>query len=141
MLPLSTSVAGNPTLACTYALAELKILPAWADTSCSAAAGDRVDFVPGNRRDGCRGRRNVSITYTPTQGHPAAWMINGGMAITVQRFPIGVVKMKPSIAGNALLEFRLCSFRLFCHVSVVRCPGNVNYIRSTRHQVTTRTAS
>jgi len=25
----STSVAGNPTLACTYALAELKDLPAW----------------------------------------------------------------------------------------------------------------
>jgi len=86
----STSVAGNPTLACTYALAELKDSPGVGSTT-SCSAGSAVTVSTSYLATGADGlpAAQVSITYTPTQGISLPGLINGGMAITrTVEFPI-----------------------------------------------------
>ncbi len=86
----STSVAGNPTLACTYALAELKDSPGVGSTSSCSASGP-VNVSTSYLATGADGlpAAQVSITYTPSKVISLPGLINGGLSITrTVEFPI-----------------------------------------------------
>jgi Flp pilus assembly protein TadG len=86
----STSVAENPTLACTYALAELKDSPGVGSTS-SCSAGSVVTVSTSYLASGADGlpAAQVSITYTPTKVITIPGLLNGSMTITrTVEFPI-----------------------------------------------------
>jgi len=86
----STAVAENPTLACTYALAELKDSPGVGSTS-SCSAGSVVTVSTSYLASGADGlpAAQVSITYTPTKVISLPGLLNGSMTITrTVEFPI-----------------------------------------------------
>lgn len=86
----STSVAQNPTLACTYAIAELQDSPGVGNTSSCSASG-AVNVSTSYLASGADGlpAAQVSITYKPTQVISLPGMINGSLTITrTVEFPI-----------------------------------------------------
>ncbi|HXM43632.1 MAG TPA: TadE family protein [Bryobacteraceae bacterium] len=86
----STSVAENPTLACTYALAELKDSPGVGSTS-SCSSGGVVNVSTTYLATGADGlpAEQVSVTYKPTQVIGLPGLINGNLTITrTVEFPI-----------------------------------------------------
>jgi len=86
----STSVAENPTLACSYALAELKDSPGVGSTS-SCSSGGVVNVSTSYLATGADGlpAAQVSITYKPTQVISLPGLINGSLTITrTVEFPI-----------------------------------------------------
>jgi Flp pilus assembly protein TadG len=86
----SATVAANPTLACTYALAELKDSPGVGSTnSCSANGVVNVSTTYlATGADGLPAAQ-VSITYKPTQVISLPGLINGNLTITrTVEFPI-----------------------------------------------------
>jgi len=86
----SASVAQNPTLACTYALAELRDSPGVGNTSSCSASGV-VNVTTTYLATGADGLPavQVSIAYTPSQVITLPGLINGSMTITrTVEFPI-----------------------------------------------------
>jgi Flp pilus assembly protein TadG len=86
----STSVAENPTLACTYALAELRDSPGVGSTS-TCSSGGVVNVSTSYLSTGADGlpAAQVSITYTPSHVISLPGLINGTLAITrTVEFPI-----------------------------------------------------
>ncbi|HVN04664.1 MAG TPA: TadE family protein [Bryobacteraceae bacterium] len=86
----SSSVAQNPTLACSYALAELKDSPGVGSTS-SCSSGGVVNVTTSYLASGADGlpAAQVSVTYKPTQVVTLPGLINGGLTITrTVEFPI-----------------------------------------------------
>lgn len=86
----STSVAENPTLACTYALAEMRDSPGVGSTS-SCSSGGVVNVSTSYLASGADGlpAAQVSVTYQPTQVISLPGLINGNLTITrTVEFPI-----------------------------------------------------
>jgi Flp pilus assembly protein TadG len=86
----STSVASNPTLACTYALAELQDSPGVGSTSSCSATGV-VNVTTSYLSAGADGlpAAQVSITYKPSVAITLPGIMNGNLAITrTVEFPI-----------------------------------------------------
>jgi|HubBroStandDraft_4_1064222.scaffolds.fasta_scaffold225659_2 Flp pilus assembly protein TadG len=86
----STSVASNPSLACTYALAELKDSPGVGNTS-SCSANGVVNVSATYLATGADGlpAAQVTLTYKPTQVIPLPGLLNGSLTITrTVEFPI-----------------------------------------------------
>jgi hypothetical protein len=86
----STSVANNPTLACTYALGELKYSPGVGSTSSCSSSGP-VNVTTTYLASGADGlpAEQVTVTYKPTQVISLPGLINGGLTITrTVEFPI-----------------------------------------------------
>ncbi len=86
----STSVASNPSLACTYALAELKDSPGVGSTS-SCSANGVVNVSATYLSTGADGlpAAQVTLTYKPTQVIPLPGLLNGSLTITrTVEFPI-----------------------------------------------------
>jgi Flp pilus assembly protein TadG len=86
----STSIAQNPTMACTYAIAELQDSPGVGNTSSCSASG-AVNVTTSYLSSGADGlpAAQVSITYKPTKVISLPGMINGSLSITrTVEFPI-----------------------------------------------------
>jgi Flp pilus assembly protein TadG len=86
----STAIAENPTLACTYALAELKDSPG-ATNASSCSSGGVVNVSTTYLAIGADGlpAARVSVTYQPSQLFSLPGLINGNLTITrTVEFPI-----------------------------------------------------
>lgn len=86
----SATVASNPTLACTYALAELRDSPGVGSTSSCSLTGV-VNVTTSYLATGADGlpAAQVSIAYKPSAVISLPGLINGGMTITrTVEFPI-----------------------------------------------------
>jgi Flp pilus assembly protein TadG len=79
----SSSVATNPTLACTYALAELRYAPGVGSTS-SCSSGGVVNVTTTYLASGADTlpAAQVTITYKPSKVITLPGLINGALTIT-----------------------------------------------------------
>jgi Flp pilus assembly protein TadG len=86
----SASVASNPTLACSYALADLKDSPGVGSTSSCSSSG-AVNVTTAYLTSGADGlpAAQVSVTYKPSLVINLPGLINGSLAITrTVEFPV-----------------------------------------------------